>query len=59
LYQQHCISCHRLKNPTKNDEAHWKVTVPRMVVKANKKSTVIDANAQDLILKYLITMSDV
>lgn len=58
LFQKHCSVCHGLKDPASKDEAQWNKTVPRMVAKANKKSTVIDAEAQELILKYVVTMSE-
>lgn len=58
LFQQKCTSCHKLKNPTAHNEKQWKKIVPKMVSKANKKTTVIDATTQDLILKYLVTMSN-
>ena len=58
LFQKHCSVCHGLKDPASKDEAQWNKTVPRMAAKANKKSTVIDAEAQELILKYVVTMSD-
>jgi hypothetical protein len=58
-YQQKCASCHGLKNPTSRNEAQWQSIVPEMTAKANRKAgkVVIDNKSQDLILKYLITMS--
>lgn len=45
------------KNPAKKTEEQWKSIVPRIAEKANKKEVRIDKNEQELILKYLITMS--
>ncbi len=58
LFEQNCKTCHALKNPTKKTEEQWKSIVPRMAKKANKKEVRIDSNEQELILKYLITMSN-
>jgi len=58
MYEKHCSECHNLKNPTKFSETEWQKEVPQMVKKANKKHpNSIDAQTEDLILKYVITMS--
>jgi nitrate/TMAO reductase-like tetraheme cytochrome c subunit len=57
LYEQHCGNCHRLKKPTSHSEEQWKEIVPEMANKVNKKSVVLNAKAQEDILKYVITMS--
>lgn len=58
LFEQHCGSCHGLKNPSSRTEERWRKIVPKMSEKVNKKEhNVLDANAQDKLLKYLITMS--
>ena len=58
MYEKHCAECHKLKNPTKFSEEKWKKIVPEMVEKANKKHpNNIDAQTEDLILKYVITMN--
>lgn len=59
LYEQNCASCHNLKNPASRSEAQWQSIVPNMTAKANRKAgkTVIDGKSEELILRYLITMS--
>ena len=57
LYQQQCGNCHGLKKPSSRTEAQWNEIVPKMTKKANKNAEVISAKTQELILKYLITMS--
>ena len=58
LYTQHCGNCHGLKNPAGRGEEQWKKVVPRMMVKVNKKEgNILDAKAEESILRYLITMS--
>jgi cytochrome c2 len=58
LFSSHCGQCHGLKNPAKRTEEQWRKIVPRMAAKVNKKEgNVLDANAETLILKYLVTMS--
>ncbi len=59
LYAQHCGVCHALKNPLSQTEAKWNVLVPIMVKKANGKAKkeIVDAQASEKILKYLITMT--
>ncbi|MEZ4830039.1 MAG: cytochrome c [Bacteroidia bacterium] len=57
LYEQHCGSCHGLKKPSSRTEEKWETIVPKMAVKANKKyPNSLDADSQEKILKYLITM---
>lgn len=59
LYEQHCGACHGLKNPNNYTEAQLVGIVPNMVQKTNRKagSTVIDTNKEQMILKYLASMS--
>ncbi|MDX2245953.1 MAG: cytochrome c [Bacteroidia bacterium] len=58
LYEQHCRSCHGLKKPSARTEEKWGEIVPKMAVKANKKyPDSLNADSQEKILKYLITMS--
>ncbi|ESU25015.1 cytochrome c class I [Flavobacterium enshiense DK69] len=58
MFEQHCAECHKLKKPTKFTEAELQKTVPIMVKKVNKKHpNTLDEKSQDLILKYMITMS--
>ncbi len=59
LYEGNCGRCHDLKKPSSLDEAGWTKIVPPMVGKVNKKagSTVIDDGKQELILRYLVSMS--
>jgi hypothetical protein len=58
LFEQHCGNCHGLKNPAARTIEQWKEIVPVMSAKVNKKEgNVVDSNAQELILKYVITMN--
>ncbi len=58
LFEQHCALCHKLKNPTSYTEAEWNKIVPQMCAKVNKKEgNVLDAGAQESILKYVVAMS--
>jgi len=59
IYEQACMKCHSLKNPTSRNEMKWRKIVPKMVLKANNKAgkELIDAKSQEILLKYLITMS--
>lgn len=57
LYEKHCGQCHGYKNPAKFTESQWSKIVPKMTAKVNKKEgDVLDAQKQDLILKYVTTM---
>lgn len=58
LYEQNCGTCHDLKKPTSLSEEKWKVIVPEMVHKVNKRQVKLSEQDQDLILKYLLTMRD-
>jgi cytochrome c5 len=57
LFEANCDNCHKLKNPAKHTETHWKKTVPRMAGKANKHGEAIDAKTQELITRYLVAMA--
>ena len=59
IYEQYCGSCHGLKRPASESEKGWRHHVPEMVQLTNEKANreEIDAAEQDLILRYLITMS--
>ncbi len=58
IFEQNCQSCHGLKDPVSRTAEEWKEIVPVMVPKANKKNdNAITPEAQDKLLKYLITMS--
>lgn len=58
IFMNNCDECHKLKKPSSQSEAEWLEVVPEMVLKANKKAgkTIIDARAQEQLLKYLLTM---
>ncbi len=60
IYDQNCGTCHSLKKPSTENANGWNHHVPEMVELVNKKagSEVIDAKKKDLILRYLITMSN-
>ena len=53
-YEENCAKCHRLKNPVNFSEEKWRKVLPPMAKKAK-----IDAKTEDLILKYVVTMSGV
>ncbi len=59
LFEQKCTQCHKLKDPAKRTPDDWAKIVPEMAHKADNKQGVskISSNDQQLILKYLITMS--
>jgi cytochrome c5 len=59
LFEQNCSKCHGLKSPTSRNEEKWNKIVPIMVKKVNKKAgkEELDAAEEQLILKYLVTMS--
>lgn len=57
LYEANCASCHHLENPSSEPEEEWRSIVPRMVLKANKRSiNPITPESEELILRYLIAM---
>ena len=57
LYESKCTACHGAKNPASKTEVKWREIVPKMAAKSLKNGKgEIDLKAQDLILKYLITM---
>ncbi len=51
-YEKSCGSCHKLYSPKDESAVEWKKIVPPMAKKAK-----IDAKTEDLILKYVISMS--
>ncbi len=51
-YEANCGNCHGLKNPLKYSEEEWRKEVPPMAKKAK-----VDAATEELILKYVVTMS--
>ncbi|MBL7923357.1 MAG: hypothetical protein JNL88_04075 [Bacteroidia bacterium] len=59
LYEANCTLCHKLKSPKDYSEEKLNKVVPAMVKKLHKKkgSEVLDAAAQESILRYLVTMS--
>jgi cytochrome c5 len=52
IYESNCNKCHKLKDPKSHTEEEWNKIVPNMSRKAK-----IDAASQDLVLKYVVTMS--
>ena len=51
-----CSACHELKHPASESERGWKHHVPEMVEKANREGQKINAEQEQLILQYLLTM---
>lgn len=59
MFKHKCSQCHPAKRPVSRDEATWRHIVPIMAAKAQKKGKEeISPADQEIILKYLITMSD-
>ncbi|MES2589621.1 MAG: hypothetical protein V4622_11630 [Bacteroidota bacterium] len=56
LYEQHCMSCHELQEPTAYSEEAWRKIVPNMVRMINKKGMVVDTKTEEDILSYLVFM---
>ncbi len=55
LYAKHCKGCHFLKNPRKYSESEWKLQVPAMVMRINKKGKKkINSEEAQLILNYVL-----
>ena len=52
MFEQKCGECHSLNKPFSKSETQLKEIVPAMAKKAK-----IDAATQDLIYKYLVTMT--
>jgi len=52
LFEQNCGNCHGLSKSYHESESEIRKIMPEMAEKSK-----IDANSQDLILKYLITMN--
>lgn len=61
IYEKSCGNCHGLKKAESENESEWTRIVPDMVKKTNKKAgkEEINSDQQQLLLKYLITMSEV
>lgn len=58
LYEKKCTVCHGLKDPKKYSREKLDKIVPGMSKKANKKQEgAVNASQQELILKYMVTMS--
>lgn len=59
IFEQNCSLCHGLKKPASRNEEQWNKIVPNMTAKVNKKkgAETIDSHSQDILLRYLITMS--
>lgn len=56
LYTNSCGLCHGLKDPMDFSEEQWKHLVHGMVPKANSKGANLDAEKEQLILQYVLTM---
>jgi|WetSurMetagenome_2_1015567.scaffolds.fasta_scaffold562046_2 cytochrome c5 len=59
IFEANCDKCHGLKKPGSRNEQQWNTIVPQMVKKVNKSNgqEVIDPQKQELLLRYLVTMS--
>lgn len=52
IYESHCNKCHRYKVPESRNETKWDKIIPVMAKKAK-----LDSMQEDLVLKYVVTMS--
>jgi cytochrome c5 len=59
LYQMHCGKCHDLPVPAKYSEEKWTKIVPGMTKAVNKKEALINDEQQELILRYVVTVTTV
>lgn len=57
LYTNYCGNCHGLKKPSSESEKEWNHIVPEMVGMINKDQLILNAEEQEKILKYVVTMS--
>ena len=57
LFSEKCTLCHSLKNPNSEYSKKWPHIVAEMTNMANEKTLTISPKQEDLILKYLITMT--
>jgi cytochrome c5 len=59
IYEMHCGKCHDLPVPAKYSEEKWTKIVPGMTKAVNKKEALINDEQQDLILRYVVTVTTV
>jgi cytochrome c5 len=57
LYDAKCSTCHDLVKPSHESPEAWKKIVPKMSEISNKDGKTISSKEENLILKYLVTMS--
>jgi hypothetical protein len=59
-YEEHCQTCHSLKNPKDYSEERIRMIVPAMAEKANKKAgtVVVDSEEEVMIMQYMIAIHD-
>jgi cytochrome c len=57
LFGEKCTLCHSLKDPKSESSKKWPHIVAEMTNMANEKTLTISPKQEDLILKYLITMT--
>lgn len=53
IYESHCNKCHKYKVPESRDETKWDKVIPVMARKAK-----LDSAQENLVLKYVVTMSE-
>lgn len=51
-YEANCGKCHKLHAPSSRNEEAWRKVVPPMA-----KKSKLDATSEDLVLRYVVTMS--
>ena len=57
LYESKCSACHAAKAAKSKSPNEWKEIVPKMSAFSNKKGKTITAEEENLILKYVVTLS--
>lgn len=57
LYEAKCSTCHKLVKISHESPEGWKKMVPKMSELSNKKGKAISVKEENLILKYVVTMS--
>lgn len=57
LYEMHCGKCHDLAKPTDYSEERWTKIVPGMTKAVNKNGVLINEQQQELVLRYLVSVT--
>lgn len=57
LYEMHCGKCHDLAKPTDYSEERWTKIVPGMTKAVNKNGVLINEQQQEMVLRYLVSVT--